>query len=263
MSQSDWNFIFRVGSGEFLNGTSGSAIQHNTLTSPITSSGNWCRGFFYNNGDRPTVAMIPINNSELTSSSGYEYGDGYSLRTWVRMSNVDVGTNNHGFFLIFKGESDLNAQYAYPWIGYRTGYYLFFNNGNGNVSLSCRNNIGITNEADSTDPSYNSYAFINNLFSMPANTWKRLRMDVSPISGAYDKITVFTGSQIEGDWSQIYTVNIPQTKVGAYIPWKNNPNGDGALASGKGYMGAVVFTNNFVGQPVYIDQFEVYKERII
>ena len=52
--------------------------------------------------------MVPINNSELTNSAGYEYGYGYSARMWVRMEDVGVGGNVCGFSLIFNNKFIIN-----------------------------------------------------------------------------------------------------------------------------------------------------------
>jgi hypothetical protein len=85
-------------------------------------------------------------------------------------------------------------------------------------------------------------------------------MDVYPITGAYDRINVYTASQSqENNWQQVHTVDIPREKVGAYVPWANNPNGDGAQAAGKGYLGAVVVAYD-ENSAAYIDQFEAYNE---
>ena len=73
MAQTDWTFTLKD-TKTFLGGTSGSAFQNNTLTNPITGAGDWCRGFFASGSlnQYRHVAMLPINNSELTSSTGYE-----------------------------------------------------------------------------------------------------------------------------------------------------------------------------------------------
>ena len=87
-------------------------------------------------------------------------------------------------------------------------------------------------------------------------------MDVYPVSGAYDRITVYTASQAQEDnWQQVHTVDIPREKVGGYVPWANNPNGDGAQANGKGFLGAIAYSFNNTSA-AYIDQFEVYKETL-
>ncbi|MEY4334901.1 MAG: hypothetical protein RLZZ196_3651 [Bacteroidota bacterium] len=262
MSQSNWRFTLNTGQATtFIGGTSGSAVQHINLPNPITSSGLWCRGFYgsSNGGNRAATSMVPIDNSELTSSSGYTYGYGYSMRMWVRMDNISAGVNNCGYSLIFKGKSDLDINFTSPWVVQNTGYYLTFDNSvPGLIKLMCRNEAGVATDSVLTP---NANGFQKNMFYMTASVWKRIRMDVTPISGAFDKISIYTGSQIEGDWSMIDSVEIPRTKTGAYIPWANNPNGDGAAASGKGYMGITAFSNN-VTFPVYIDGFEVYRETI-
>ena len=121
MAQTDWTFILQDAK-TFLGGTSGSAFQHSTLTNPITGSGLWCRGFFASGSlnQYRYVAMLPINNSQLTSSTGYEYGYGYSLRCWARCGNNSAISNN-GVVLSFKNESNLSINTASTRM---TGYFL-------------------------------------------------------------------------------------------------------------------------------------------
>jgi hypothetical protein len=264
MAQTDWTFTLKD-ANTFLGGTSGSAFQHSTLTSPITGAGTWCRGFFAS-GTLNTyryVAMLPINNSELTSSTGYEYGYGYSLRCWARVSNT-IASSENGVVLSFKNQSNLSINSVVggtSGAGAVTGYYLHLTETR--LNLRCANSSSIVSYLESLSSSNNAVGYekiitTSNLF----NRWIRLRMDVYPISGAYDRITIYTASQAqENNWQEMHTVDIPREKVGGYVPWANNPNGDGAQANGKGYLGAIVysFDNNAAA---YIDQFEVYKETL-
>jgi hypothetical protein len=273
MAQNDWTFTLVSSSAgaTFLGGTSGSAFQHSTLTNPITGAGTWCRGFFASGALNTYryAGLLPINNSELTSSAGYEYGHGYSIRCWARAGNT-VATSNNAVYLTFKNQSNLSLSNTaaagnispISSTGPRlTGYTLFLTETK--LQLVCANSSSIASFSDSILPVQNSIGYshtitTSNLF----NRWIRLRMDVSPISGAYDRITVFTASQAqENNWQQVHTVDIPREKVGAYVPWANNPNGDGAQASGKGYLGAVVVSFRDTSA-AYIDEFEVFKQPI-
>jgi hypothetical protein len=261
MSQSDWNFIL-ANANTFIGGTSGSAKLHTDFSNPLTSSGDWCRYFQPDNGVQSyrQLAMIPVGNSELTSSSGYEYGYAYSMRIWFR-----ANWNGQGVLLTFKNASDLVITYPpdpFQNMKNSLGYGLYCSS-NGYLTLFC-NSINAVANNDSLDPAYNAYGYSKDIsVSTTNNIWKGMRMDISPISGAYDKITVYTAERTTPNtWTEQYTVNIPRTKTGAYIPWANNPNGDGAAASGKGYMRIRVWAR-YDTAPVSIDQFEVYKQRII
>lgn len=263
MAQTDWTFILKD-TKTFLGGTSGSAFQHSTLTNPITGAGDWCRGFFAS-GSLSTyrfVAMLPISNSELTSSTGYDYGYGYSLRCWARAGFNFGHTGYNGVMITFKNQSNLSINTANVGTSNRTtGYTLMLQENL--LQLSCASSSSVGSYSDSLSSSFNTYAYsktiaTTNLF----NRWIRLRMDVYPISGAYDRITVYTASQAQEDnWQQVHTVDIPKEKVGGYVPWANNPNGDGAQANGKGYLGAMAFSYD-ANSAAYIDQFEVYKETL-
>lgn len=261
MAQSDWRFILQDAK-TFLGGTSGSAFQHNTLTNPITGAGDWCRGFFASGSlnQYRFVAMLPISNSELTSSTGYDYGYGYSLRCWARGGNTNNG-NLNGIMLTFKNQSNLSVNTLSATTNRATGYCLILNEAN--LELRCANSSSISSFAESLSASNNAIGYsktiaTSNLF----NRWIRLRMDVYPISGAYDRITVYTASQAqENSWQQVHTVDIPVEKVGGYVPWANNPNGDGAQANGKGYLGVIAYSYTNTSA-AYIDQFEVYKETL-
>ena len=265
MAQTDWTFTLKD-TKTFLGGTSGSAFQHNTLTNPITGAGDWCRGFFASGSlnQYRFVAMLPISNSELTSSTGYDYGYGYSLRCWARAGYTFASPYN-GVMITFKNESNLSintANAGAATAGNRsTGYTLILQENL--LELHCASSSSITNYSDSLSSSFNTSGCsitiaTTNLF----NRWIRLRMDVYPISGAYDRITVYTASQAQEDnWQQVHTVDIPREKVGGYVPWANNPNGDGAQANGKGYLGAIAFSYD-ANSAAYIDQFEVYKETL-
>jgi hypothetical protein len=275
MAQNDWTFTLVSSSAgaTFLGGTSGSAFQHSTLTNPITGAGTWCRGFFASGALSPSpyryAGLLPINNSELTSSAGYEYGYGYSIRCWAR-AGTTIPSSNNAVYLTFKNQSNLSLTNAGSVNGNfapsitapsLTGYTLFLTETK--LQLVCANSSSIATFSDSILPAQNAIGYsrtitTSNLF----NRWIRLRMDVSPISGAYDRITVFTASQAqENNWQQVHTVDIPREKVGAYVPWANNPNGDGALATGKGYLGAVVAASSNTSA-AYIDEFEVFKQPV-
>ena len=258
MAQSDWTFTLKDAK-TFLGGTSGSAFQHSTLTNPITGAGTWCRGFFASGtlNSYRYVAMLPINNSQLTSSTGYEYGYGYSLRCWARCGNINASSFN-GVVLSFKNQSNLSINTATDRL---TGYYLALSENE--LKLRCANSSSISSFAESLSASNNAIGYTktittSNLF----NRWIRLRMDVYSVSGAYDRITVYTASQAqENNWQQVHTVDIPREKVGGYVPWANNPNGDGAQANGKGFLGALIYAYDETSA-AYIDQFEVYKETL-
>lgn len=257
MSQNDWQSFLHA-SRTFI-GTTGSIGQHNLLSNPITSSGDWYRAFYPSENNYSSIALMPINNSQLTSSSGYPYGYSYSIRCWYRATsnNIYVGAS-----LIFKGNNTISGE-QHGGNKYEAGYTL--NASAQSLNLICRRNEGEPGTSDTLDPANPNFSYVfqkDNIQTSPltANLWHRIRMDIVPISGAYDRITIYTGSQ-NNTWHQQYTVDISQLKTYAYIPWANNPNGDGASAAGKGYLGIKVFTSGF-GSPVFIDQFEVYKQLI-
>lgn len=257
MSQSDWKFTL-YDANTFISGVYGNAVQHASMSNPITHSGDWCRQFIpANNNVASQVSIVPTSSLDLSSSSGYEYGYAYSVRTWVRQSANVLN-------LIFKGHNDLDVSLNYssdpisnPPYGYVLQIY-----GN-QLQLYCSSNSR-NGFSDSLEPYHINVGYrVQNFYSLDSNQWKGLRLDVSPILGAYDKITVYTAERNSPDtWTQRYSVNIPNTKLGAYIPWANNPNGDGANAAGKGCMGIGFYVIN-QSSPIFIDQFEVYKERVI
>lgn len=258
MSQSDWQYFLHA-SREFI-GTTGSAGEHNLLTNPITSSGDWYRAFYPVESNYSSIALMPINNSDLTSSSGYPYGYAYSLRCWYRITENNSG---RGVSLIFKGNNTISGD-QHGSNKYETGYVL--NASGQTLNLFCRRNDGDLSYNDVLDPANPGFVNVfrkDNIHISPltANLWHRIRMDVTPIFGSYDRITIYTGSQ-DDIWHQQYTVDISRLKTGAYIPWANNPNGDGAAASNRGYMGVQAFSTG-VGYPIFIDQFEVYRELVI
>jgi len=269
MAQTDWTFTLVSSSAgaTFLGGTSGSAFQNSTITNPITGAGTWCRGFFASGGLNTYryAGLLPINNSELTSSAGYEYGYGYSIRCWARAGNT-IASSNNAVYLTFKNQSNLslsnnNANISPAITPRLTGYTLFLTETK--LHLVCANSSSISTFSGSLLPAQNSIGYEHIITTSSLfNRWIRLRMDVYPITGAYDRINVYTASQAqENNWQQVHTVDIPREKVGAYVPWANNPNGDGAQAAGKGYLGAVAvaYTNT---SAAYIDQFEVYSEAL-
>jgi hypothetical protein len=268
MAQNDWTFTLVSSSAgaTFLGGTTGSAFQHSTLTNPITGAGTWCRGFFASGALNAYryAGLLPINNSQLTSSAGYPYGNGYSIRCWAR-AGYSFASSFNAVYLTFKNQSNLSllnnssAHSPSATAPRLTGYTLLLTETK--LQLVCANSSSISSFSGSLLPEQNSLGYSHtitqsNLF----NRWIRLRMDVYPISGAYDRINVYTASQAqENNWQQVHTVDIPREKVGAYVPWANNPNGDGAQAAGKGYLGAVVVAYD-ENSAAYIDQFEAYKE---
>lgn len=272
MAQNDWTFTLVSSSAgaTFLGGTSGSAFQHSTITNPITGAGTWCRGFFASGGLSPYryAGLLPINNSQLTSSAGYEYGYGYSIRCWARAGFNNSNISYNAVYLTFKNQSNLSLTNTAAGNGSispsstaprLTGYTLFLTETK--LQLVCANSSSIGSFSGSLLPAQNAIGYSHIITTSSLfNRWIRLRMDVYPITGAYDRINVYTASQAqENNWQQVHTVDIPREKVGAYVPWANNPNDDGAQASGKGYLGAVVAASDNTSA-AYIDQFEVYAE---
>lgn len=266
-------------SNYYLTSPSGSAVQHNTLTNAITSSGDWCRIFSTAASSTATyetsaiAGLIPINNSLLTSSVGYPYGYSYSLRAWARTSTGLFNQNNVS--LVFKSDSDLSVPVYKNNLGGGVndiggagkGYKLsLYNDGtNQKLNLWCssnRNNRSFHEGSSDLSDVNKAYKYILTTTISP-NSWVRMRMDVRPLIDG-DMITIFTGSQTEGQWSQIYQVTIPRLKTLAYIPWYNNPvyPSDNTQAATSGYMGIMYFTYR-QDRPVYIDQFEVYREAIV
>jgi hypothetical protein len=269
MASTDWNFTYSPLSssgGVYVGGISGSAVNHAAVPSPLTGFGTYCRGFaVVTNGTRPAVAMSLNSVPQLSSSLGLSYGYTYSLRTWV---NIGGGGSNNGFHLVFKGTQNFNIQDpAAAMLGYDfrsympSGYKLFINENN--LFLECRTTEGSSTAYDSIDPSLNASPYrkdLTTLGSFTTATWKRYRMDVVGL-GNLDRITIYTGN-IAGTWTQIHTVDITQTKTGAYIPWavSGNPNGSSAVTpNGRGCVGYLLTNNNSIS-PTYIDQFEAYRE---
>jgi hypothetical protein len=269
MASTDWNFTYSPLSSSgavFVGGISGSAVTHTTLSSPLTGFGTYCRSFdVVTNETRPAVAMTLASVPELSSSLGLSYGYTYSLRTWVRSGGNSL---QNGFYLVFKGINNFNVQDAaaagsgYSFRSYfPSGYKLFISDNS--LYLDCRTAAGNAGGDDSTDSFYNASPYRKNLTtlgSFTAATWKRYRMDVVGL-GNLDRITIYTGN-IAGTWTQIHTVDITQTKTGAYIPWatSGNPNSPSAITpDGRGYVGYLI-TSYHSNSPTYIDQFEAYRE---
>lgn len=265
MSSSDWNFVSGSNGYLFVGGISGSAVEHATISSPLTSSGIYCRGFSPTvDGNLTTVAMI-AKTAALSSSLGLDYGYTYSLRTWFRAGPE----GNSSFSLVFKGKENFDINYTNDWnrkicSGYKleyraNGYYapLFYLH----CSVSPQN--GETDGNDSTDPYYNSTSYVKLLNSpkiVDYSKWNRVRMDVASI-GAADRITIYLGDEA-GTWTSIHTVDIPQTKTAAYIPWATagNPLGPSAVSPiGRGQTGYLISANGGL-KSIYIDQFEAYRE---
>lgn len=242
MSSSDWNFI-TSSNGPFIGGISGSAVAHTSLNNAITNSGDWCRGFTtITDNTRITTAMV-AKGAILSSSSGLESGYTYSLRSWIRAND------NSKFLLILKGYNNFNIDYDTNWSSYwPAGYYLSIEGSN--VFLVCKSTANNNSGYDSLESGDNSNPFRKYITSYSQNTWMQLRMDVVSM-GVMDRITVYTGDG-NNNWTSVLSppIDIPQTKIGAYIPW--NTAGRGHV----GYFIGGVYTN----QPVFIDKFEAYRE---
>jgi hypothetical protein len=267
MAQIDWTTISTTANA-YSTSISGTAVQHSTLSNPITSSGTWFRNFQSNANNTSAIGgLLPINNSLLTSSLGYPYGFTYSLRALMRIDNSQSSTSRHATGVIsFKNSSSLSAQtWATTFTAHRLkGYRIMLNATtatNPELVLRCARDENVSTYNSSLDAANNSNAYAISLLSIPDATWTRVRMDVMGLPDA-DRITVFTGSGAD-IWSQIHQVDIQRTKVGAYVPWYNNPSypGDNIGSATAGYMGILYHSSQPV-TPVRIDRFEVYREAI-
>jgi hypothetical protein len=279
MAQIDWTTITTTANA-YHQSVSGTAVQHNSISNPITSSGTWFRSFQSSGSNNAAVCgFVPINNSFLTSSLGYSYGFTYSLRAWMRVDNTDGSSGNlrhAASVLSFKNKSNLSAQ---EWVNAglgsanttpnMKGYRIVLRSTNSGdvlpkLYLRCDANESISTANSSLDPANNNNAYEITLLGSPNITnarWLRVRMDVMSLPDA-DRITVFSGSQA-GDWSQLHQVDIQRTKVGAYVPWYNNPlyPSDNTAAATSGYMGFLIYTTQAV-TPARIDGFEAYRETV-
>lgn len=273
MAQSDWEAI-STNANSYSTSVSGTAVQHNSVSNAITSSGTWFRNFQSSSpGYADAIgALVPVNNSLLTSSVGYPYGYTYSLRTWMRIDNsLPSYSRQAGAVLNFKSNSTLTAQTSWVNLGatgfHLKGYYLLMRqNTNGNLSdpqlfLRCNSNGNSNAYNSSLDASFNNQSYEAFLMTVANSTWLRVRMDVMSLPSA-DRITIFSGSQA-GAWTQLHQVDISRNKIAAYIPWNNNPSypSDNAGAATAGHMGIAYYSNVQV-TAVRFDGFEVYREAI-
>lgn len=284
MAQSDWTTISTT-ANNYFNSISGTATQHNTLPTPITSSGTWCREFNSTGSSVSAVAgLMPISNSILTSSLGYLYGFTYSMRCWMRLTNPNGGwgyaanpSRPARLSLTFKNFNNLSVQnfnnttilkgYSLNYFEGPEGYngYGGLTPPNAQLILRCINNTASYGSLNaSLNPADNNNGYQHVIYqSQEGSIWKRFRMDVTSLPNS-DRITVFSGSQVEGDWSQLHQVEIPRTKIAAYVPWYNHPvyPTDNTGSANTGYMGIIYgcYSNT---RPVYVDGFEAYREAII
>ena len=251
MSQASW-FINNVGvNGDILIGPDGTAELHSSLANPLTSSGLHCRAFQVSTiatSSFGIASLVPIG-SQFTNSLGYSYGKAYSLRTWVR-NTVSTPARN-SISLIFKGDNNtsiggnsgniINYASSAP-----SGYRLFLNGQT--LQLTCAS-VSSSLSSGSGPTDYYGHTIFNN--TLTANTWHRLRLDVIPMSTSIDTVTVYTGSMSDDSlWSQVHTVNITSSQIGAYIPWSTTPYG---------YLGFATFSL-FTGNFPYVDKFEIYRK---
>jgi hypothetical protein len=271
MAQTDWTTIPTTYNNYFTS-ISGTAIQHSTITNPITSAGTWFRNFrSTNDNNNACAALIPANSALLTSSLGYPYGYTYSMRAWVRNESTFTAASWRTYTsLAFKSNSTLAAQHFGDGIvggdsPRGKGYYLVLRPGssqnNSRLDLQCSSDSSITTFNTSLAPADNNSAYrATVLSSFPDGNWLRVRMDVMSLPSS-DLITVFSGSQVEGSWTQIHQVEINRLKTGAYVPWYNNPSypSDNTGAATSGHMGTLHFTNmSFTLSR--IDQIEVFRQ---
>ena len=256
MAQSDWT-ILSDNSGSLIGGADGTAIQHVSMSNPLTSSGEFCR-IFHRSEESGNASRSIFKPTNLTSSvSGFSYSKAHSMRCWARVKQT-YSANDVAFFMEFKAKSDFDKDtlppYATPGIplrpdayyNYGTGYGLMLKPGSLTFRASPYSGYG-SGSAD--DKAYSAPDFL----SLTADRWHRLRMDVIPIvSGSIDIVNIYTGSEND-TWTQVLSVNIPTTKVGAYIPWN-----DGTY----GHFGFAIYNYGFIDNAVYVDKFEYYEENI-
>jgi hypothetical protein len=267
MASTDWVFTNGITGFSYVGGVSGSAVTHTSLSNPLTGYGSYCRAFAVQNDSQRAAISMRLNSvPELSSSLGLSYGYTYSLRTWLRSGGA---SQQNQISLVFKGTNIFNVTDTPNILNHiPAGYVLFVVGSLLYLRCAIDPNYYTSGGNSSTDAPNNGLPYLVDLTSaggFTMSTWKRYRMDVVGL-GSLDRITIYVGSTSDPLlWTQIHTVDIPQVKTAAYIPWATagNPNPPSFITpNGRGFVG-YAFNNYHSNSPTYIDQFEAYRELVL
>jgi hypothetical protein len=236
----------------------GSAREHSLLSNPYLSGGLYYRSF-ENSNNSPTISFVPVTGA-LTSSTGYAYGKSYSIRALVRIQNTSDTT---GICLAFKTDEKLGitgstgndyqelfGQNASQCNGSGYRLYVF----NESITLRCSLLQNTTTAGGALNVTVSTSA--SNGFPL-RDRWNKVRMDIIPVTGAYDIIKIYSGSLSSDSWSLISTQNISSQSSARYVPWNF-----GSEPNTKGYLGFLAHSDTLNDGTAAIDDFQVFTEDI-
>lgn len=237
MAVADFDF-FKVGTGSFTGDSTGNATTHVSLGSPLVGEGTYCREFSLSSGvSTKTVIYL------TAAADGYDYYEipntkSISVRAWLRADTVF--SSNSAIGLTVKLDT------AVPDTSTRVphGYSLVLGDtGDGGPSANLRLVL---------DAKVSAATLFDTGFTVSANTWTKVRMDVIP-DGSQDLINIYSGTGSTGSetWTLEYAKVLLSTDY-HYIPWGE---------SSAGQVGFFAVCPNTV-YATYIDRFQVFLEDI-
>lgn len=227
-------------------GKNGAAITNASLSNPLTTTGDYCRRYYYNLGNSSKGEVRTQIKSSVNSGVFVDTSDdvSLSLRARVRLNNIVEGSvlgwvgvhafspiginaNNIGFSLLYGGyELVLEVNGTTP------AYNLRIRAGNASSGSGVNNRVACSG----------TYA---------ENTWYFIRMDIIPSSSSQKTVNAYTSSNNGSSWDLVGTFVV--TSSDSY--WRNT-----------GYCGfsAGAFSGSLASRQIsfYIDQFEAYSETI-
>ena len=245
----------------FTGGVYGTASLNSSLSSPITSSGDYSRLFVHQNDgtNRPYGFYLVSSSVDSGVYSGpYSVSKAYSVRAWIRKeSGGNVRDSIIGIILRnkFDGTTQTISDSAENYNIVPGGYTLQYSSraagtapGDGSAYLFLQ----------IRDPYSSPLSFgqttIRCSGSYALDTWHRVRIDLIPLFGVGDQINVYTSSA--GDvasgnevWEEVASKFVNNTDSGFVDP----ADSDAAM----GFYAASQANN---GQDAFIDQFEILVE---
>lgn len=210
MSYSDFDLSYETFGGlDILDQPSGSAITNASLSSPLTTTGAYCRRFSINDSVASGLAGIKaLCKSTVLSGTVYNPAEdtALSLRTWVRLSTPQFPTDTNSKRRVWAGVTAFttNPSGTYLFGGWELNLEKqFVTSGSASVALKLLGGPATSSTTDIFDPAYNLISTVES--GLATDTWYLIRLDIVPNSASQKTITAYRSTDGGTSWNTLAT----------------------------------------------------------
>lgn len=209
MSYSDFDLDYDLYNLTILDAPDGSAITNSSLSSPLTTTGVYCRRFSINSSISNGYARIKaLCKTSVLGGSVYDPADDVAIssRAWVRLSTPSFTTDTNAKRRVWVGLTSFTTIPSGNW--YFGGWELilqkeFDTSGSATTSLKLLGGPTSSTTTDIYNPNYNLIATAE--AGLATDTWYLIRLDIVPNSASQKTITAYRSTDGGTSWGLLAT----------------------------------------------------------